>query len=356
MKKKYLSGIGLGLFTILSNNWLRDHPDWVEQYYSRTFFSAFRLFWDTLTSFIPFPLMYIFVILIVWMLFKWIKRLITEKPIGKSILNSLLSILSFGGTLIFLFYVMWGFNYHRRPVQDQLGIEPKSSSLEELWEELYSETDSLIFYRNKYSDSEEALSCPTDFYNHLNAELRDNLFDAFEAHHYPTYSRARVHLIHPKGIFLRFSSAGLYFPFTGQGQVDAGLYFLQMPYTMSHEMAHAFGIGDEGECNFWAYLSGLYSEDDLISYACHLAYWRTVAVQVIRYDRENYYAFRDSLPSSIVADLNAINENGKLYPDIMPQFKQKAYTSYLKAQGIEEGMENYNKVIMLVRAWRAEFE
>ena len=56
----------------------------------------------------------------------------------------------------------------------------------------------------------------------------------------------------------------------------------------------------------------------------------------------------------MIADLDAINENNAAYPDIMPQFRDAAYDSYLKAQGIEEGIQNYGKVILMVEAWRPD--
>ena len=54
----------------------------------------------------------------------------------------------------------------------------------------------------------------------------------------------------------------------------------------------------------------------------------------------------------MIADLEAINANNAAYPDIMPRFRDAAYDSYLKAQGIAEGMQNYGKVVLLVEAWR----
>ena len=40
------------------------------------------------------------------------------------------------------------------------------------------------------------------------------------------------------------------------------------------------------------------------------------------------------------------------YPDLVPGLQYQMYDAYLKTQGIKEGMLNYNRVIMLVRAWR----
>jgi hypothetical protein len=121
---------------------------------------------------------------------------------------------------------------------------------------------------------------------------------------------------------------------------------------MMHEMGHAYGFGDEGSCNFLAYLAGIRSEDPAIAYTAHLAFYRTVATNYLRYEPELYREFRAQLPTGIQSDLDAINKNLLEYPDIMPRIRYAAYDTYLKAQGIREGMQNYSRVIMLVKAWK----
>ena len=186
----------------------------------------------------------------------------------------------------------------------------------------------------------------------LEKQLRGQLESWLEKHDFPTIGRARVKRIFPKGIFLRFSSSGLYFPYTGEGQFDAGLHPLQWPFVTMHEMSHAYGFGDEGTCNFLAYLAGTTSKDPVVAYAAHLAFYRTLATNYLRYEPEAYREFRANLPMGIQSDLNAINQNLQAYPDIMPRLRYVAYDTYLRAQGIPEGMQNYNRVIMLVKAWR----
>ena len=90
----------------------------------------------------------------------------------------------------------------------------------------------------------------------------------------------------------------------------------------------------------------------MIAYAGHLEYCRTVAVNYLMLDPEGYKTFRAQLPAGIRADLDAINENLRRYPDIMPRLRYYAYDAYLKSQGIDEGILNYNRVVMLVKAWR----
>ena len=120
---------------------------------------------------------------------------------------------------------------------------------------------------------------------------------------------------------------------------------------MAHEFAHAYGFGDEGTCSFIAYLALKNDEDPFIRYSLLLDYWRTLARNYLQYDYEDYQTLRSTLPAGIVADLNAIAENRTKYPSLFPNARNKIYDSYLKAQGIKEGLQNYNRVIMLVEAY-----
>jgi len=127
--------------------------------------------------------------------------------------------------------------------------------------------------------------------------------------------------------FLRFGTAGLYWPFVGEGNIDSGLHELQQPFTMAHELAHGYGITNEGVCNFIAYLACQNAENDFIRYSGLVTYWRYAAIA--------YQGF----------------ENLDKYPDIMPTFRNFAYDKYLKSQGISEGLASYSQIIMLVDAW-----
>ena len=49
---------------------------------------------------------------------------------------------------------------------------------------------------------------------------------------------------------------------------------LQIPFTLAHEMAHGYGITDEGDCNTLAYLVCLHSKNKAIQYSGLLAYLR----------------------------------------------------------------------------------
>jgi hypothetical protein len=234
-----------------------------------------------------------------------------------------------------------------------MGLEVKPLSVWELKSELEMETKALVELRSLIVGVSDSIALERHhFPEDLEVHLRENLSKTLIQYKYPGKGHIRGRLLRPKGVFLRFSSAGLYFPFVGEGNIDAGLHPIQWPYVMTHEMAHGFGFADEGTCNFWAYLSCTASPHPAVAYAGHLSYWRSLAIQYQRYEREAYQNFRKTLPAGIIADLDRINQEMDKYPDFVPNLQPQMYNAYLKAQGIHEGLLNYKRVIMLVHAWR----
>lgn len=55
-----------------------------------------------------------------------------------------------------------------------------------------------------------------------------------------------MRVLEPAGCLLVFGTAGIFWPFSGEGYVDSGLDSLVIPFTMAHEFAHGFGWTDEG--------------------------------------------------------------------------------------------------------------
>jgi len=309
---------------------------------------------DYSIAFLPFPALYLVgAALLLWVPYRlrawWLASYSTAWNKGAALL---LSIGGFLGGVLFFFLLLWGYNYSRVPLEDQLGLDLKPLHVEQLWVELREEGEQLKVLRRELpglrTEAIGEAALPTD----LEDRLREALENWLEEQGFPTVGQVRVKPIFPKGIFLRFSSAGLYFPWTGEGQYDAGLHPLQKISVLAHELGHGYGFGDEGSCNFLSYVACTSSDDPLIAYAGHLDHWRTLAIQYRRYAPEKYLDYRKSLPLGVQADLDAINETLLRYPDIMPAFRYRAYDAYLKAQGIEEGMKNYSRVVMLVSAWR----
>ncbi len=427
--------------------------DWIESLYSRGFFVGFRWVWDSLFGWFPFPLLWLFVVFILWHLYamgkaiyrfwRWpatstnklaqcvhTDSLLSPRRAQVSNTDSLLSqgqgslsgarprvalrcwligyglsrLFSFLAGLVLAFIWMWGFHYGRVPVEEQLAFSPYSPSLDELRQRVFSEAASLAALRQQISSDTAALTA-AHFPSDWEGSIRPLLEQALQKQGYPTPGRPRGRQLYPKGLLLRWSTAGVYWPWVAEGHIDAGLHPLQKPAVLAHELAHAYGFGDEGSCSFWAFLAGLEAlapaseaaasdaaasdaavsdaavsacvraQDSptidqpiratkdkaaatantyatVLAYAIRFDYWRSLAARLRQADPEGYASFRtQTLDRGILQDLNAIYANNARYPDLLPRFRDATYTAYLKAQGIEEGLLNYGRVVVLVEGY-----
>lgn len=354
--KRYKSSLiwfSLGVISVVLRLLLSGSPEIIEQYYSRGLFLGIRVIIDYTTALLPFPTLYLILggLLTVGVIRirRWWKGNDSWKAKGAS---AALGLMGFLGGAVFFFLFLWGFNYGRISVEQQLELELAPLSLEELKQELFFEAEQIIKYRKLIPGVDTSAIDAGYLPDALEDQVRMDLENILEELNFSVVGTVRAKKIYPKGIFLRFSSSGMYFPWSGEGQVDAGLHPLSAISVMAHELSHGYGFGDEGACNFWAYVTCTNSDSPLIAYSGHLDHFRTLAANYIRYDREGYFQFREQLPIGIQADLNAINDNLRAYPDIMPRMRYAAYNTYLKAQGISEGIKNYSRVVMMVKAWK----
>ncbi|MGB3547010.1 MAG: DUF3810 family protein [Saprospiraceae bacterium] len=327
---------------------------WIERVYSRGFFLGVRWVLDTLVTWSPVALIYLFWPLLVVGVVRRI-RIIRRRARTRGVFwgQLLVSTVGFLAAGLCVFLLIWAFNYGRLPVEEVLGLPEITIDLDRLGERVRAEAAELAVLRAALPGADTSRTLPEDLFPaRPEAALRPPLEEALAAYGYPTTGRVRGRLLYPKGVFLRFSSAGLYWPFVGEGHIDAGLLPLQRPAVVAHELAHGYGFADEGTCSFWAYLAGLRSEDAAVRYAVRLDYWRDIAGTYRRYRNEEYTAWRtDSLDNGIRHDLEAIYANNELYPDLLPAVRYAAYDAYLKSQGVEEGIKSYGRVIDLVEAW-----
>ena len=351
-----LFALGLTALTLLLRFFLS--AETLEMYYGRGLFPGIRTLWDHTLARLPLPLFYLFWAIVVGVLIRGGLRCRNayrahatqrKRRAAAVVVRDLLLVVCI---LVIVFMWGWGFNYGRTSVEDQLGFATYEPSLEELRTTVYRTEVELSQLRQRVTSDTSALPeevFPADW----EGTVRPLVVRALVRHDYPAPGQPRAWELLPRGILLRLSTAGVYWPWAGQGNIDAGLHPLQKPAVMGHELAHAYGFGDEGTCSFWAYLAGRETADPLLRYALELAYWRHLAGQLRYADPEGYLSWRATeLDPGIRNDLEAIYANGEKYRDIAPALRDATYTAYLKAQGIDEGLLNYNRVVRLVEGYR----
>jgi hypothetical protein len=330
----------------------------IENVYSRGIFVGIRWLWDNTLGRSPIPLIYALVAGIVfWALRTLVLRLSRKGPKDPSspwaaIGRGLLVFSSWAGTLVFSFYVLWGFNYNRMGIERQLGLDAAPLEAAALRAEVERTARELAATRALIPGATEAALPPSVLPPELEGDVRIYLSAVLLEAGYPAPGRVRVRPLWPGGWLMRFSSTGFYFPWACEGYRASNLMPSERPFITAHEMAHGFGITDEGEANLLGFLACESSDVPVLRYSGLLAYWDYVFAEFARSARDDAARLAARLPEGIKADIWAEIANWDRYRGPLRKASRAVYERYLKSQGVKEGLRSYDRFVVLVAAWR----
>lgn len=329
--------------------WLDLLPrSWVEIVYGFGLYPVIRTILDHTTGLLPFPAASLVFGFIVWRIVL-ILRYTRKRKSGKW--GELLMSFSSGlACIIFLFYFLWGWNYSRPGLQERLRLDTYDFDTLALKQEMLDASNDLLAHFEGYSEQLNAEFHTRDFQwdERIRPEMESLILDLG----YSPRGRVQIRILHLKGFLLVWNTAGIFFPLSGEGYVDGGLHPVQWPATVAHEMAHGYGITDEGECNLIAWMLCISSDDPVVRFSGLLTYWRYVAASYRRFNASEFEEIYRELPEFIRLVLQEIRENNARYPEFFPRLRNATYDSYLKMQGVQEGLLSYNRVVALVAAFR----
>ncbi len=345
----------LGLIALAVRYFAVQFPEQTESVYSRSIFPGIRNVVDITFSRLPFPTVYIFFIGILVFTFLYFFRIRGQIGWQPKLLFSVRYLLNFTGGLVFFFLVLWGFNYQRIPIFEQLGLKPRPLEKEILLKELELTQKILIQLRPHItaSDSaiEETLSYP-ELEKVVRATISENLYLLglnFTGH-------PRTKQLYPDGLLRKLGILGIYFPFTGESYIDPTLHPLEKPFTIAHEMAHSYGVTNEGEANFIGWVICSHSDNPLLQYSGQLRLFRYQLNDLYRLDKEGYKAFLSNLGAGVKNDLASIAENSARIRPISLELTRRSNDLFLKTQGVKAGVKSYAQLPMLAYAWRGRLK
>ncbi len=339
------------------------NPHITETIYSRGFFLAIRFCLDYTAALLPFPLIYLLVILLILLVVKKILQYIRarkdetkEKISFKTLfLKGFLYCAAFVGSMVFLFYFLWAFNYERIPIETHLKIKPEPLDIDGIRREVKLAFQMVVDARETIPGMDRVGSNALDkgfLPDGLEDKIRENLEKVLKSMDYLTVGRVRVKKLRPGGLLMRFGASGFYFPFTGEAYISANLTAVEIPFLMAHEMAHGYGFSQEGTANFLAYLACISSGEPFIKYSGCLVYFGHISSDLYRASPDEYKELKKRLPPGIIADRLKKYKNWKQYQGRLMDWSQKVYDTYLKSQGISEGIKSYDRLVVLTAAWR----
>jgi hypothetical protein len=351
MLKGNYTWAGLGVISVIVRYFAVQYPEKTELYYSRLFFPGIRNLIDNTLSLLPFATVYIFVASIflflgiyfhrVWHISGW------ENKLGYSIR----SLLNYLGAIVFFFLILWGYNYQRVPIFKQIAIEPVALNEDQLLEEIKLTSNILNQLRANIEEDTVAIESIMD-YADLEKLVRANMRENLYLLGLNFTGQPRTKQFFPAGFMRRMGILGIYFPYTGESYIDPTLHPLEKPFTIAHEMAHSYGVTDEGEANFIAWVICSNSEEALLQYSGQLRLLRYQMRDLYRMSKEAYIDFYKNLPSGIQNDLASIQRSADRIKPFNLEISRKSNDLFLKTQGIKAGINSYQELPMLAFAWR----
>ncbi|HLN21522.1 MAG TPA: DUF3810 domain-containing protein [Bacteroidales bacterium] len=315
------------------------HPEAVEKYYSSGIYPEIAGVISFFSAMVPVSLWDIFWIglslfLITGIILVMLKRL---SP-GLYILR----FAQMAAIFYSLFYLTWGFNYFRPPMEKRLGwITPKLSD-----KEFRVVLDSLIAGTNRnyiatdYSDFPEIEQSIEDSYHTLSHQLGLS---------WPGGTRTPKKIL-ISSLFAKSGISGYFGPLFNEVHINHYQLPEDYAFTLAHEKAHQFGFANEAEANMAAFIACTGSSDKRTRYSGYMQimlYFLEDAQQL-----SDYHSFIRKIDDDVIHDLRF----RKSYYDnlrnrTIEKFQDSANNAYLKTQHIERGIKNYNQVVSLIMSW-----
>lgn len=336
--------------------WASWYPEWVEKNYSLGVYPWISRFQRLIFGWIPFSigdLFYGFLVLVI--LFQTWKflRLLFGKKLNRQYFKEALQQGIFFVLFIYVFFnLLWGLNYNRVGISDQLGLQVKPYTREDL-DTLTATLQSRVnAYAGFFNQAER------DSFNRKKA-----LFTGAESAYniaavkYPfmQYSPKSIKpsLFSYLGNYLGFQ--GYYNPFSGEGQVNTTIPRFLEPFVSTHEIAHQVGYARENEANFVAFLACKEYESPVFRYSMYFDMYLYAVGELARRDTALARKYQQSLHPQVKKDQQEYREFLNRHQNPVEEAVTWGYGHFLRANNQPAGKRSYNEVVAWLIAYYKKF-
>ena len=326
-------------------------PGAVEKYYAMGFYPWIARLQRILFGWLPFSMGdLLYGAIIIWLIVGMVllvRRLVKRQADGRWLLGRLRRALFVCLLVYVLFNGLWGLNYDRLGIADQLQLNVQPYSTGELTDLLQGITGRLNTLDSAARLNRAALAHPrTVFTGAIQSYTGLSARDLRFAYASPSVKSSLFGFVDN---YLGFG--GYYNPFTGEAQVNTGLPVFSQPYTTCHEMAHQLGYAKENEANFVGYLAARSSPDKAFQYSVYFDLYLYAARELYMLDSNLVRPFREQLRPGIRRDYREWQAFNRKYENPFEPIVRRLYGNYLRANRQPQGIRTYNEVIAWLIAY-----
>ncbi len=144
---------------------------------------------------------------------------------------------------------------------------------------------------------------------------------------------------------------GVYFPFTGESNINVDMPTSLMAMTVCHELAHQRGVYAEDECNFLGVFACITCDDPVYQYSGYFGGLIYLMNELYKLDKDAWMELRGGFTPQLEADWAENNAYWRSYQGAAEEIAGEIYDSYLKANGQELGLLSYDACVKLLVAY-----
>ena len=304
-----------------------------------------------LSSIFPFSLVEILIYMLIACAFCWVVCLFIlacggRKAIFLKVLRKGLAIaLPLAALIFFLFESNEDIGFYRTPFAVQYGYGSGNYStleLAQVCEMMAAEINSCADRVSRRDDG--IMICDSD----LRRRVRDGMGQLGKEYDWLSgaYSMPKPVLL--SELMSYTNMAGIFSAYTMEANYNADMTQYNLPFSISHELAHVKGILRENEANFIAYLNCRNAKDADIYYAGMLSGWVYCGNELYKRDKKLWEEIYYTLDERARNDLRANNEFWASYKGKVSEAAESFNDSYLKGRGQAEGTLSYDRVVDLI--------
>ena len=285
-----------------------------------------------------------------------------ERTLGNAARSGILQLLSLAGLALVLFYGLWGLNYGRAPAIERLGWQPVELSGAEADDELAQLSEALVdrvngLYLQLHGSEDVGTisipAAPLDLDVILDAGWR-RVAEDLALHEAVALPRGPAKPLLSSPVWSYLGIAGFYFPFTGEANFNRDQPLWQQTHTIAHEKAHQRGMASEDEANFFGFLACIRSDEPYVQYGGWLFAQRRILYALIQSDPERAQAIVERRLPGVQRDVDEMRAFWLGYAGVGSDVGSAVNNAYLRANGVEGGIQSYSLSIRLIVAWARE--
>ena len=257
------------------------------------------------------------------------------------------------GVIVTAFYLLWGFNYSRPPLERRLGwndVTPAQlNELVHLAMEAVDGANQAYFELHNTTD----LGHPTEMTDlraieaSLDRSWKETAFLlGLPASAGWEYGRVKRPFVSP--VMDRLGLSGFFFPWTGEANVNRGIPAVSVPFVMAHEKAHQRGTGPENEANFLGFVVALNADNLFARYAAYIFAQSQLTFAVARLDPARYRQLAALRMPGVQRDLDAQREYWLKFKGPVARMSDRLNDTYLKLNLVKEGIASYGRSTALI--------